>query len=117
MTQYLISFDAHAMDHVPPEEMSAVGEAARAVSRDAGRAGVLVFTGLLEDAGGGTLVATDGTVTNGPRDLRGGATIVEVPTREEALEWAARIASACRCAQEVRQFIPGPDLDAMRRRA
>jgi hypothetical protein len=25
---------------------------------------------------------------------------------EEALEWAAKIAVACRCAQEVREFLP-----------
>ena len=117
MTQYLISFDAHAMDHVPDMEMPAVAEAARAVVRDAGRAGVLVFAGQLEDAGAGTLVAADGTATSGAADLRGGATIVEVPTREAALEWAARIATACRCTQEVREFIPGPDLDAARRGA
>jgi hypothetical protein len=33
MTQYLISFGAHAMDHVPEEEWPAVGKAAHA-SRD-----------------------------------------------------------------------------------
>jgi hypothetical protein len=27
---------------------------------------------------------------------------------EEALEWAAKIAVACRCAQEVREFLPDP---------
>jgi hypothetical protein len=31
-----------------------------------------------------------------------------VPTREEALEWAARIAAACRCAQEVREIMFDP---------
>ncbi len=30
--------------------------------------------------------------------------------REEALDWAAKIAAACRCAQEVREIMP--DLDA-----
>ena len=28
--------------------------------------------------------------------------------REEALAWAAKIAVACRCAQEVREFMPDP---------
>jgi hypothetical protein len=27
---------------------------------------------------------------------------------EEALEWAAKTAVACRCAQEVREFMPDP---------
>ena len=47
----------------------------------------------------------------------GGLTIVEVPSREEALEWAAKIAVGCRCAQEVREFGPDPELDEMLRQA
>jgi hypothetical protein len=35
-------------------------------------------------------------------------TIIDVPSREEALQWAAKIAVACRCAQEVREFGPDP---------
>jgi hypothetical protein len=31
-----------------------------------------------------------------------------VPSREEALEWAAKIAVACRCAQEVRAVMRDP---------
>jgi hypothetical protein len=34
--------------------------------------------------------------------------VVDVPSREAALEWAAKIAVACRCAQEVRVFLPRP---------
>jgi hypothetical protein len=34
----------------------------------------------------------------------GGYTILELPSREAALEWAAKIAVACRCSQEVRAF-------------
>ena len=30
MTRYMISFDAHAMDHIPEEEGPAVGKAAQA---------------------------------------------------------------------------------------
>jgi hypothetical protein len=113
MTWYLISFDAHAMDHIPEEEGPAVGKAAHTVVQEAANASVLVFAGLLEDHKA-SIVATDGTVTNGPHhEAFGGATIVDVPTREAALEWAAKIAVACRCAQEVREFIPDPELDAM----
>jgi len=61
-----------------------------------------------------SIVATDGTVTDSPYpEAIGGVTVVEVPSREEALEWAAKIAVACRCAQEVREFGPDPELDAM----
>ena len=60
-------------------------------------------------------------VTDGPypqtRELSGGFTLVDVPTREAALAWAAKIAAACRCAQEVREFGPDPELDEMLRQA
>ena len=36
----------------------------------------------------------------------GGFTVVEVPSREVALEWAAKIAAACRCAQQVFELLP-----------
>ena len=117
MTTYLISFDAHAMDHIPEEDMPAVAKAAHAVVQEAINAGVLVSTGGLEDQKA-SVVATDGTVTDGPYPQAiSGVTVVEVPSREEALEWAAKIAVACRCAQEVRAFGPDPELDAMLRQA
>jgi hypothetical protein len=31
-----------------------------------------------------------------------------VPSRDEALKWAAKIAAACRCAQEVFELLPDP---------
>lgn len=39
----------------------------------------------------------------------GGYSITEVTPREQALEWAAKIADACRCAQEVRKLIYDPE--------
>jgi hypothetical protein len=117
MTWYLISFGAHAMDHIPAEDMPDVAKAAHAVVQEAVNAGVLVCAGGLQDQSA-SIVATDGTVTDGPRpEAIGGLTVVEVPAREEALKWAAKIAVACRCAQEVREFGPDPELDEMRRRA
>jgi hypothetical protein len=108
MTRYLISFDAHAMDHIPDEEMPAVAEAAHAVVDEAMDAGVWVFGGGLENQKA-SIVATDGTAADGsyPQAV-GGMSIVDVPSREEALKWAAKIAVACRCAQEVREFMPDP---------
>jgi hypothetical protein len=106
MTRYMISFDVHAMDHIPAADMPAVAEAAHAVVREAQNAGVWVFGGGLEHRKA-SVVATDGTVTDGPYpEAVGGFCVVDVPSREEALEWAAKTAVACRCAQEVHEFMP-----------
>ncbi len=113
MTLYLISFDDKAMTF-PEEDLPAVAEAAHAVVHEAESAGVWVFGGGLTDIQEASVVATDGTVTDGPyresKEHLGGFAIVDVPSRDEALEWAARFAVACRCAQEVRQFVPEPAL-------
>jgi hypothetical protein len=85
-----------------------VAEASHAVVYEAMDAGVWVFGGGLENQKA-SIVATDGTVTDGPYpEAIGGLCVVDVPSREEALEWAAKIAVACRCAQEVREFMPDP---------
>ena len=69
-------------------------------------AGVWVFGGGLEHQQA-SIVATDGTVTDGAYpEAVGGFSVVDAPSREEALKWAAKIAVACRCAQEVREFMP-----------
>ncbi|MFB6704023.1 YciI family protein [Streptomyces sp. NPDC056333] len=108
MTRYLISFDDGAMTF-PEEELPEVAEASHEVVRKAQDAGVWVFGGGLERQQA-SVVATDGTVTDGPypetKAVLGGFSIIDVPSREEALEWAAEIAAACRCAQEVREIMP-----------
>ena len=117
MTQYLISFGAQAMDYIPDEDMPAVAKAAHAVVQEAINAGVYVAAGGLENQSA-SIVATDGTVTDGPPpEAIGGFTLIDVHSREEALEWAAKIAVACRCAQEVREIGPDPELTAMLRQA
>src|SRR5260370_6182416 len=65
MTQYLISFGANAMDHVPDEDAPAVARAARAAVQEAINAGVYVSAGGLEDQPS-SIVATDGAVTDRP---------------------------------------------------
>lgn len=112
MSRYLISFDDGAMDHIPADDMASVGEAAHEVVREAKKAGVWIFGGgLLRQQA--SIVATDGTVTDGPvpetRAVIGGFSIIDVPSREEASMWAARIAAACRCAQEVREIMYDPE--------
>jgi hypothetical protein len=117
MTQYLISFGARAMDYIRDEDMPAVARAAHAVVQEAINAGVFVSGGGLENQPA-SIVAADGTVTGGPYPQAiGGFTLVDVPSREEALRWAAKIAVACRCAQEVREIGPDPELTAMLRQA
>jgi hypothetical protein len=65
-----------------------------------------------------SIVASDGTVTDGTYpDAIGGITIVDVPSRQEALKWATKFAAACRCSQEVREIGLDPELDAMLREA
>jgi hypothetical protein len=106
MPRYLISFDAHAMAHIPGGEIPAVAEAAHRVAEEAMNAGVWVFGGGL-DSEKASVVATDGTVTDGSYpEAIGGFWVADVPVREEALAWAAKTAIACRCAQEVRRFMP-----------
>ena len=117
MPRYLISFDAGAMDHIPEAELPAADKASHAVAQEAVNAGVWVFGAGLENRRA-SVVATDGTVTDGPYpEAIGGFSLVDVPSREEALAWAAKIAVACRCAQEVRELMPDPEQEAMLRRA
>ena len=110
MTQYLIAFDDGDMTF-PEEDLPDVARAAQAVAREARRAGVWVFSAGLEHQDP-SVVATDGTVTDGPypesKEHLGGFAVVDVPSREEALKWATKTAVACRCAQEVREFTPDP---------
>jgi len=110
MTRYLISFDDGAMTF-PEEDLIDVAKAAHAVVQEATDAGVWVFGGGLESQRA-SVVATDGTVIDGPypetKAVLGGFAVVDVPSRGEALEWAAKFAAACRCAQEVRVFVPDP---------
>ena len=111
MTRYLISFDDGAMDF-PEEDLPEVAEASHAVVREAQAAGVWVFGGGLHSQRA-SIVATDGTVTDGPypetKAVLGGFSVIDVPTREQALTWAAKIAASCRCAQEVREIGDDPD--------
>ncbi len=110
MKRYLISFDDGSMTF-PEEDMPAVGEAAHQVVRAAQEAGVWVFGGGV-DSQQASIVATDGKVTVGSypetKAVIGGFAIVEVPSHEEALEWATKFAIACRCAQEVREIMFDP---------
>ena len=112
MTRYLISFDEGTM-LIPDAELPAVGAAAHAVVREAQNAGVWIFGGGLIGQSA-NIVDTDGTISVGPypetKATIGGFSIVDVPSHEVALDWAAKFAFACRCAQEVRELMYDPDV-------
>lgn len=107
MAAYLISFPSKAMV-VPEDEMEAVGRAAHAVIDEAKAAGVYVFAGGIDQGMPVALVSAKGDVVAGGYSwaptLDGGFTVLELPSHEEAVVWAARIAKACRCEQELRVF-------------
>jgi len=112
MPRYLISFDDGAMDHIPEAEWPAVSEASHAVVREARATGIWIFgAGVRRQQA--TVVAADGTIAirsvPETKAVIGGFSIIEVPSREEALVWAARMAEACRCAQEVRELMFDPE--------
>lgn len=106
MTKYLISFPTEALV-LADEDWPIVAAASRAVIAEAKAAGVYVFGGGIAEDVDPVLVAADGSVSPEiyPGSvLKGGFTVLEVPTREEAVEWARRIAVGCRCSQELREF-------------
>lgn len=107
MGKYLISFPSVAMV-APNSELGQIGEDAHAVIEAAKAAGVYVFSGGIDEGVPPVRVSADGRVTEGgyPRapGLDGGFTVLNLPSRGEALVWAARLAKACRCDQELRVF-------------
>ncbi|MDQ2654267.1 MAG: YciI family protein [Chloroflexota bacterium] len=111
MQRYLISFDDGTMV-IPEEDLPEVSAASRQVVADAKAAGVWIFGGGIFSQRA-SIVATDGTVSDGPypetRAVLGGFSILEVPSREDALGWAAKLAAACRCAQDVREIAYDPE--------
>lgn len=109
MTKFLISFPSSAMDHIPDEDWPAVGEASHAVVREAKAAGVWVFGGGINEDIPPVLVAGDGSTSSETLHLDGGFAVFELPHRQAALEWAAKLAVACRCPQEVREFHYDPE--------
>jgi len=112
MAKYLISFPSRAM-RVQELDMQQVADDSHAVVREAKAAGVWVFGGGIDESVPPVMVDGTGTVLESTyaetRHIEGGYAVLEVPSREEALEWARRIAVACRCAQEVRVFGEDPE--------
>ena len=93
---------------------AAVGQA----TEDMMKAGVLLFAEGVHRSKLGARVKVEGgkrTVTDGPfaetKELIGGVIVVEVRNRDEAVEWAARLAEALGSEVEVRRVVDEADFD------
>jgi hypothetical protein len=93
-----------------------VGEAVGKVVDDLSKAGVLLFAeGVHRSSLGARVKVAEGkrTVTDGPfaetKELIGGIIVVDVRTKDEAVEWAARLAEALGNEVEVRRVVEEAD--------
>ena len=111
MAKYLISFPAEAMQ-LTPEELRQASIDSHAVVAEAKAAGVWVFGGGIDESVAPVLVSSDGSISPtlhpGSR-LTGGFAVLEISTREQAVEWARKLAVACRTPQELRVFMFDPE--------
>ena len=110
MTKYLISFPSEAMV-LTEEEFASASTDSHAVVEDAKAAGVYVFGGGIAEDVAPVLVSADGSVSTETHPgvvITGGLTVLELPDRAAAEEWARRIAVACRTPQELREFMYDP---------
>jgi hypothetical protein len=110
MTEYLIAFnDEWVPDHTD-DELREKSKALRPLLAEMRAAGVLVFTGGLDDSPAFSVDASRGTplFTDGPfaetKEHLGGFAVVDVADEEAARLWAGKIAEACGWPQEVRRF-------------
>src|SRR5690606_78355 len=107
MAKYLIQYTGDAMV-VSDRQWNAAARGSHQVVGEAKAATVSDCGGGIDAGVAPVLVGADGTVAEGgypwAPSLDGGFTVLELPTRESAIAWAARMAKACRCAQELRVF-------------
>jgi hypothetical protein len=111
MTEYLIAFNGEWVPDHTVEELREKAEAVRPLVAEMKAAGVLVFTGGLDDAApvfsvdasSGTPLFTDGPFVESKEHL-GGFAVVDVADEEAARRWAGKVAVACGWPQEVRRF-------------
>ena len=72
-----------------------------------------VFGGGINEDVVPLMVAADCMVTNEiypqTKEFCGGFCVLELPSREEAILWATKVAKACRCSQELREFGYDPE--------
>lgn len=112
MTQYLLA--VHIVEGEPtpsPEQMQQTYKSVDAYNDELRKAGAWVFAGGLEPtstaavvrAQGGQVVTTDGPFAETKEQL-GGFWVIDVASRDDALDWAARGSAACGGPVEVRPF-------------
>lgn len=81
--------------------------------REAKVAGVYVFGGGINEDVAPLMVAADGAVTNETcpqtKQFDGGFCVLALPSRDAAVQWATKIAKACRCSQELRELGYDPE--------
>jgi hypothetical protein len=111
MTEYLIAFNDEWVPDLTDEDLREASRAVSALRTEMKAAGVLIFTGGLDDAAPVFSVdASSGTpwFTDGPyaetKEHLGGFAVVDVADEEAARLWAGKIAVACGWPQEVRRF-------------
>jgi hypothetical protein len=111
VTEYLIAFNEEWVPDHTLEELREKSRALRPLVAEMKAAGVLIFTGGLDDdapvfsvdASSGTPLFTDGPFAETKEHL-GGFAIVDVADERAAKSWAGKIAVACGWPQEVRRF-------------
>jgi hypothetical protein len=111
MTEYLIAFNDEWVPDLTEEDLRRAARDANALRAQMKEAGVLIFTGGLDDAApvfsvdasSGTPLFTDGPYVETKEHL-GGFAVVDVADEQEARLWAGKIAVACGWPQEVHRF-------------
>ena len=109
MTEYLIAFNDEWVGNLTEPDLRDASTRVKALRAEMQAAGVLVFTGGLDDGAptfsvrtsSGTPVFSDGPYVETKEHL-GGFAIVDVPDEEAARLWAGKVAVACGWPQEVR---------------
>src|SRR5579875_3293669 len=112
MPEFLIAFNDEWVPEHTLEELRAKSRDLRPLLAEMRAAGVLIFTGGLDDtapvfsvdASSGTPVFTDGPFVETKEHL-GGFAVVDVADEEAARLWAGKIAVACGWPREVRRFL------------
>ena len=116
MTEYFIAFHDEWVPELTEEDFRRALRETRALKEEMRAAGVLIFTGGLDDAApvfsadasSGTPLSTDGPFIETKEHL-GGFAVVDVADDAAARLWAGKIAVACGWPQEVRRFGRMPD--------
>jgi len=110
MPEYLIAFNDEWVPDLTLDELRERSRVLRPLVAEMRAAGVLIFTGGLDDGpvfsvdpSSGTPLFTDGPFIESKEHI-GGFAVVDVADEEAARHWAGRIAVACGWPQEVRRF-------------